>query len=210
MKTALLSLVFTSALAVAESQYNQEFVVSPATPTAPEGVIVMNPSGIAAALQRIEGEDKIIVAQVFEGGPSERAGLQINDQIQEIDGESVAGQALLAVVRRLRGDPGTEVQIKIERKGEARTIRIVRDVIRLPFAEEDFIIDIKNNKYMIRDLEVSLKEIDLSLSQRASINKEWPIILRSDSMTSYSTVTAILDICKEKGLTNVTFPKAKE
>ncbi|MDX2081581.1 MAG: PDZ domain-containing protein [Terrimicrobiaceae bacterium] len=206
MKLGTIFAILGIACAQAETQYNQEFITPPQRPGDPQGIGVLNLSGISAVIRKIESEDKFIVIQVIEGGPSEKAGLQPNDQIHAIDSESVSGMELLDVIRRLRGDPGTKVTVTIERNGEREDIEIIRDVVHLPFEESEFTIEIKDNKYLILGSEVSLKEIALALEQRASRNKAWPIIIRHDGKTPYSAVTSILEICKEKGLTNIAFP----
>jgi len=205
MKLGIIIAIISIACAQAETKYNQEFITPPQKPGDPEGIGVLNLSGISAVIRRIEAEDKFVVIQVIEGGPSEKAGLQPNDQIHAIDNEAVSGKELLDVIHRLRGDPGTKVTVTIERNGKREDIEIIRDVVHLPFEESEFTIEIKEDKYLILGSEVSLKEIALALEQRASRNKAWPITIRHDGRTPYSSVTSILDICKEKGLTNIAF-----
>lgn len=78
---------------------------------------------------RIEN-DKIVVAEVISGGPSEKVGLMAGDIIAEINGEKVKGIGIdeEGVRKRLRGEKGTSVNIKVERDKvkEPLTFEIVR------------------------------------------------------------------------------------
>jgi carboxyl-terminal processing protease len=46
-------------------------------------------------------------------GPAYEAGLRSNDKIVEVEGESTANKELMDLVRKLRGQPGTKVKIKV-------------------------------------------------------------------------------------------------
>ncbi len=78
-------------------------------------------------------EDTIMVLHVIPGGPSEKAGLQDGDRIVKVDGETVAGKNLstMDVMRLLKGDKGSIVELDIARRGFEDLIpfTIVRDVI---------------------------------------------------------------------------------
>lgn len=78
-------------------------------------------------------EDTIMVLHVIAGGPSEKAGLKDGDRIVEVEGEVVAGKKLstLDVMRYLKGDKGTKVEVNVKRRGFPDLIpfTIVRDVI---------------------------------------------------------------------------------
>jgi len=77
--------------------------------------------------------DTLMVVATIPGGPSEKAGLRASDRIIKIDDELVAGVGLKnsGVVKRLRGDKGTEVKLFIQRKNESDLLEflIIRDDI---------------------------------------------------------------------------------
>jgi carboxyl-terminal processing protease len=56
-----------------------------------------------------------VVVSPIEGGPAWSLGIQTGDVISAIDGKSTTGLTLEDVAARLRGDPGTKVQITIHR-----------------------------------------------------------------------------------------------
>jgi carboxyl-terminal processing protease len=79
--------------------------------------------------------DTIMVTATIPGGPSEKTGIRAGDKIVTIDGEIVAkvGFTNNDVIKRLRGDKGTKVQVGIFRRGVSEILEftIVRDKIPL-------------------------------------------------------------------------------
>jgi carboxyl-terminal processing protease len=77
------------------------------------------------------------VTTPFEGTPAFKAGVLPGDLITRIDEASVKGLTQEQAVKRLRGDPGTEVKITIWRKAENRTfdLKLKRDIINVPAVE---------------------------------------------------------------------------
>ncbi|MFN4855007.1 MAG: S41 family peptidase [Bacteroidota bacterium] len=78
-------------------------------------------------------EDTITVISPIAGGPSDRLGILSGDRIVKIEGENVAGIKIKneQVLKRLRGDKGTQVKISVFRKGlrDLLDFTIVRDKI---------------------------------------------------------------------------------
>lgn len=77
--------------------------------------------------------DTIYVVAPLSGGPSEKLGLQSNDQIIKVDGETVAGTGVtnIDVFDLLRGPKGSVVNVSIKRKNQKGLIEyaIKRDKI---------------------------------------------------------------------------------
>ncbi|MDR0138764.1 S41 family peptidase [Metabacillus idriensis] len=74
---------------------------------------------------------KIIIVSPFKNSPAEKAGLQPNDQVIAIDGESVVGSDLNDTVLKIRGKKGTKVKIEVLRTGskEKLSFDVTRDEI---------------------------------------------------------------------------------
>lgn len=80
-------------------------------------------------------EDTLLVTQTIPGGPSEKLGIKAGDRIVKIDGNNVANIKITNsdVLKKLRGDKGTKVNVSIYRRGESELIDylITRDQIPL-------------------------------------------------------------------------------
>lgn len=82
----------------------------------------------------VRGEDKILtVISPMEGTPAERLGIRAGDQIIEIDSMSTIGLTTEEAAKWMRGEPGTEVKLKIRRPGieELQEYSIVREIINV-------------------------------------------------------------------------------
>ncbi|WP_311222435.1 MULTISPECIES: S41 family peptidase [unclassified Acidovorax] len=81
----------------------------------------------------ITQEDGLIkVVSPIEGSPAFRAGLKTNDLITKIDDTAVKGLALNDAVKKMRGEPNTQVTLTILRKDESRSfpVTITREEIK--------------------------------------------------------------------------------
>jgi carboxyl-terminal processing protease len=99
-------------------------------------------SGIGVEISVREGYPTVIAP--IEGTPAWEAGLRSGDVIVEIDGESALGLSIEDAADRLRGQPGTEVHLKVGREGEEQdqevtlTRRIIeRRAVPYAFVAED-------------------------------------------------------------------------
>lgn len=78
-------------------------------------------------------DEVLTVISPLEGTPAYRLGIQPGDRIIEIEGESTSGISLREAVNHLRGSPGTQVTITIERRGlsEPFSLTITREIIEV-------------------------------------------------------------------------------
>lgn len=99
-------------------------------------------AGIGAAIAHKDG--KIVISDPFEGKPADKAGLKAGDYILEIDGkdmttcDKVEGEVYARtlsnfVSNNLKGQPGTKIQIKVERPGAKKpmTFDVIREKITI-------------------------------------------------------------------------------
>ena len=87
------------------------------------------------------------------GTPAHRAGVMAGDTILKVDGESLEGMALRAAIERLRGLPGTEVRITLQRDGDKETheIAITRAIIKVPSVLGDTLNSDGSWQYFLKD-----------------------------------------------------------
>lgn len=77
--------------------------------------------GIGAVIRK-KG-DYVVIAEPYEGFPADKAGLRAGDKLLEIDGKSVKGKSTQDVSSILKGQPGVEVNVLIERPGTEKPIK---------------------------------------------------------------------------------------
>jgi carboxyl-terminal processing protease len=82
----------------------------------------------------VRGEKKVLtVITAMDDSPAQRVGIRSGDRIVEIDSQSTEGFTTAKAAEFLRGDPGTQVTIKIMRSGSIEPIEFVitRDEIEI-------------------------------------------------------------------------------
>jgi len=90
--------------------------------------------GVGIVIDTDPQTKSLLVTQVVEGGPAQKAGLVAGDVIVTIDGKATAGLSTADESKLLRGPAGTTVTVVVQRKGEAApiTVSIVRAFIHEP------------------------------------------------------------------------------
>ncbi|MES0491287.1 MAG: S41 family peptidase [Leptospirales bacterium] len=75
----------------------------------------------------------LTVISPIEDTPAMRAGLEPGDKIVEIEKETTQGITLIEAVKKLRGKPGSSVNITVVREGEAESLSfdIIREIIKI-------------------------------------------------------------------------------
>jgi carboxyl-terminal processing protease len=101
--------------------------------------------------ETIEGDNKqcslvsetcrILVVSTIEGAPADEAGLQRDDVMVGVDGESILGLTVDEVTARVRGPAGTSVSIAVERDGTVIELTMVREAVRIPVLETERVGD---------------------------------------------------------------------
>jgi carboxyl-terminal processing protease len=90
--------------------------------------------GVGIVIDTDPQTKSLLVTQVVEGGPAQKAGLQAGDLIISIDGKTTAGLTTPDESKLLRGPAGTTVTVIIQRQGAPApiTVSIVRAFIHEP------------------------------------------------------------------------------
>ena len=84
-------------------------------------------AGLGIQIQSLFGK-VTIVSRPFPDSPAEEAGLRVGDMITHVDSKPTQGLAVDEVVSKLRGLPGTPVDVTISRPGEEKSfdVHIIR------------------------------------------------------------------------------------
>jgi len=100
-----------------------------------------DPADLAACTE-FTSTCRLVVVAPLDESPAEKAGLQAGDFVLAVDGESVNGSAMNDEITKIRGEPGTDVTLTIERDGrEPFDVTITRDEIVLQEVETRLIDD---------------------------------------------------------------------
>ncbi|MCA9699198.1 MAG: PDZ domain-containing protein, partial [Myxococcales bacterium] len=86
--------------------------------------------GIGAEI--VARDRRIVVMRVLPDSPAMKAGLQDNDVILEIDGQSTVNLSTIDAQGLLRGPVDTDVELAISRRGERKMVTITRGQIAIP------------------------------------------------------------------------------
>lgn len=79
----------------------------------------------------------LVVLAVYPGGPAERAGIRPGDRLLRIEGRPARDMRIDESIRRMRGEPGTAVDVAVRREGheEALEFHLVRAFIEVRAVE---------------------------------------------------------------------------
>ena len=87
--------------------------------------------GIGVELELVDGYFTIV--SPYDGGPAARAGIRAGDRLVEVDHESLRGRSWTETINGLRGEPGTDVHVRIRRNaGTSLDFDLKRDTITVP------------------------------------------------------------------------------
>jgi carboxyl-terminal processing protease len=70
------------------------------------------------------------VVRVMDGSPAKEAGLEVGDVLLEIDGMSARGKKLAEVVKKVRGEPGSQLTALARTKGGNKSVTMTRAAIK--------------------------------------------------------------------------------
>ena len=137
-----------------------------------------NFSGIGAELGVRDGQ--LLIISPLKDSPAEKAGLKAEDKILAIDGESSAGISAEEAAKKIRGEAGTTVVLKIGREGipDGLDIPIVRDNIQIPTIDTDMIGKDKNILHIqIYNFSSNLSSLFRKVVLRSKLDKPEAIVL---------------------------------
>ncbi|MCA9121884.1 MAG: S41 family peptidase [Planctomycetaceae bacterium] len=103
----------------------------------PDSLAQMNASldqefgGVGVEVEKKEPDQPLLVLSPLVGTPAYRAGIQAGDRVLAVDGERMIGMHLNDAVKLMRGKPGSEIVLTIDRDGheDPFDVKIIREVI---------------------------------------------------------------------------------
>ena len=87
--------------------------------------------GIGSLIRR--SGKQVLIAEPYDGFPAAKVGIRAGDVILEVDGKATEDLPIESVSDRLKGKPGTELKLKVERYGEEQPLdyTLVREKISI-------------------------------------------------------------------------------
>ncbi len=87
--------------------------------------------GGIGSLVRSNG-DYVVISEVYKGFPADKAGIKPGDILKKVDGISLKGLTTEIVSEKLKGNPGTDINVTIERNGKDTDYPLKREKIVMP------------------------------------------------------------------------------
>jgi carboxyl-terminal processing protease len=78
------------------------------------------------------GGDYVTISEVYKGFPADLAGIKPGDLLKKVDGVSLKGVSNDKVSDKLKGNPGTDISVTIERNGKELDYKMKREKIVIP------------------------------------------------------------------------------
>lgn len=165
----------------------------------------------------IRQQDKyIVVAEPYDESPAVKAGLMAGDVILEVDGKSTEGKTVSDMSKVLKGQPNTEVKLKIKRLGTEQVLefKVIREEIKVKDVPYYGLIDDKTGYIKLisftETASTEVKNAFKDLKETKNI-KQLVLDLRDNGGGLLREAVNIVNLFVEKGQTVVeTRGKVKE
>jgi len=149
--------------------------------------------GIGATLTMDPERNLPRIISTFPDSPAQKAGIQGDDFITAVNGESVTGLDLSEVVSQVMGPEGTDVTIQIDRAGQAIEITVTRGAIEVPSIEHEMIGEIGYLRIMEFDA-ITTNQFNEAMADLKAHNMKGLVVdLRDNPGGNLDTVLAMLD-----------------
>jgi carboxyl-terminal processing protease len=76
--------------------------------------------------------DYTIISEVYKDFPADKAGIKAGDLLKKVDGVSLKGLSTDKVSDKLKGKPGTDISLTVERNGKELDYQLKREKISMP------------------------------------------------------------------------------
>ena len=88
-----------------------------------------------------DGGEYVVISLVYKGFPADVAGIKAGDILKKVDGVSLKGVDTGVVSEKLKGNPGTIINLTIERNGKEMDFSVKREKIAVPSVPYSGMID---------------------------------------------------------------------
>ena len=158
--------------------------------------------GVGVVLRMVDGY--VTVAEPLLDTPAARAGIVAGDRLIEVDHKSLKGRTLRQTVRDLRGEPGTDVHLRVRREtvAEALDFELVRDAIELPSVTSRRLADGYGYARISRFNDATADELEAALAELRGPQslQGLAIDLRGNAGGLLASAAAVADAFLDEGL----------
>ncbi|MBI4833826.1 MAG: S41 family peptidase [Planctomycetes bacterium] len=147
-------------------------------------------------------DDFLTIERPIYSGPAYKANLRSLDKITEVEGVSTRGKSIEELIKNLKGEPGTKVNIKVYRKGwpKEKEYQLTRAIIQIDTARSVILPGDIGFLSILTFGQNTAKEVWENLEKLKKANVKAIIIdLRFNSGGLLSAVCEIVDMFIEKG-----------
>ena len=145
--------------------------------------------------------DYVIVSEVYKGFPADIAGIRAGDVLKAADGESLRGYTTEKVSETLKGNPGSEITVTIERNGKDIDFKFKRERITIHPVPYFGMLDSKTGYIRFANFtQDGIDEVKTALTALKSQNAQQIILdLRGNPGGILSEAVSVVNLFVEQG-----------
>ena len=157
--------------------------------------------GIGALVSQNASTKAITIVRPFVDGPAYKAGMLPGDMLISIDGEDVSGWDLELAVKHMKGEPKTEVEVKVWRASVSEYVdmTITRDVVEVETVTYEMLDDSIGYIYVMQFDEITTQQFETALNSLKTQGMKGLIVdIRDNGGGLLTTVCDMLDLFLEE------------
>lgn len=155
--------------------------------------------GVGALIR--EKENFVIISELYEGFPAQKAGLIPGDVLLEIDGKSLEGKTSEEVSELLKGQAGTPLKLKYRRYGNVEEAELNREEVKIPDVPYSGMVEDKTGYIKLNSFtQTAHKDVDAAFRELKDEGMERLILdLRGNGGGLLIEAVKIVNMFVEKG-----------
>ena len=159
--------------------------------------------GIGAGLSQDSKTMEVTISKIYEGTPSEEAGLKAGDKVLKVDGNDASSMSVSDLVKIVRGEEGTTVHIEVYRESTKENLEfdVERKNVELPSVSSKMLEDNMGYIQITEFQKGTAKQFKKALTKLEKDGMKGLIVdVRSNPGGLLSAVVEILDEILPEGI----------
>ena len=125
-------------------------------------------TGIGVEVAEVEGSIRVVTPIL--GSPAARSGILSGDEIVAVDGVMVDPERLQDTIGRMRGSPGSKIDITVAREGDHIVHSMRREIIRVASVHAELLSPSYGYVRLGQFSETTAREVSAAIDQLADLN----------------------------------------